>query len=303
MVRRIADAMRTGVFLGLALALGTGCATVAPPMATPPHAATLISQAPPPMRRADIIPTDIERAVQAEAAIETSSKVPLQPGEPWFVATVGSQRVIASAPHATSPLREGKRRFSDGPATAALAQSLHALCGATVIYTTREGPSDPNYYDDNDYKRELARLIAEQSPMLVLDIHGSHPSRPYDVDFGTMHGASLLGRDELVTRLAEQLRAEGLTNLSDNFFAASGKETVTKFASRLGVPTIQLEISATRLQPGRGCDATTPATCGSLDTHRFAQLLQGLVRYLEGLGQCHRDTAAPPVTTPVPPTH
>ena len=302
MARRIADAVRTGVFLALALALGTGCTTVAPPMATPPHAATLISQAPPPIRRADIIPTDIERAIQAEAAIEMSSKVPLQPGEPWFMSAVGTRRVIVSAPHATAPLREGKRRFTDGPGTAALAQSLHALCGSTVIYTTREGPSDPNYYDDNDYKRELARLIAEQSPLLVLDIHGSHPSRPYDVDFGTMHGASLLGRGELVVRLAEQLRAEGLMNLSDNFFAASGKETVTKFASRLGVPAIQLEISATRLQPGRGCDTTKLDSCGSLDTHRFAQMLQGLMRYLEGLGQCHRATAAAPVTTPVSPT-
>lgn len=295
--------MRTGTLLALAITLGTGCATVAPPVATPPAVAAPVSPVPPPMRRADIAPTEIERAIQAEAAIETSSKVPLQPGEPWFVATVGSQQVIVSAPHATAPLREGKRRFSDGPGTAALAQSLHALCGATVIYTTREGPSDPNYYDDNDYKRKLARLIAEQSPMLVLDIHGSHPSRPYDVDFGTMHGASLLGRDELVIRLAEQLRAEGLMNLSDNFLAASGKETVTKFASRLGVPAIQLEISATRLQPGRGCDATQPTTCGSLDTHRFAQLLQGLVRYLEGLGHCPRATTAPPVTTPVTPTH
>ena len=295
--------MRTSVLLGLAITIGAGCATVGPPVATPAEVAAPVLPAPPPMRPADIGPIDIERAIQAEAAIETFSKLPLLPGETWFMTSVGSQRVIVSAPHATAPLREGRRRFSDGPGTAALAQSLHAICGATVIYTTREGPSDPNYYDNNDYKRELARLITEQKPELVLDIHGSHPSRPYDVDFGTLHGASLLGRDELVTRLAEQLRAEGLMNLSDNFFAASGKDTVTKFASRLGVPAIQLEISATRLQPGRGCDATRPATCGSLDTHRFAQLLQGLIRYLEGLGQCARATTEPPATTQMKLTH
>ncbi len=269
------------------LSLGTGCATTAPWLGDPP----------PPLQRAIVEPADIASAQAIEARIKALSQTLPAPGEPWFEFVRGSQRVIVSAPHATRPLREGKYRFSDGPGTAALAQSLHAICGATVINTTRNSPSDPNYYDDNDYKRELARLIAELHPMLVLDIHGSHPSRPYEVDFGTMHGDSLLGQEALVTDLAVHLRAEGLLNLSDNRFAASGKETVTKFASRLGVPAIQLEISTTRLQTGQGCPANAPLTCGSLESHRFAQLLQGLIRYLESMGQC---TRAPPENSGAP---
>lgn len=275
--------MRTIVVLMAAMSLGAGCAMTAPQFRQPRTEASLS------LRRAIVEPADIERAITTKGRIEKLRKTPPALGEPWFESRSGTQQVIVSAPHATKPFRDGKYRFSDGPGTAALAQSLHTICGVSVINTIRDSPSDPNYYDDNDYKRELARLIAEQRPALVLDIHGSHPSRPYDVDFGTMDGAYLLGQEELVASLAAHLREEGLTNLSDNRFAASENDTITKFASRLHVPAIQLEISATWLEPSRGCDAANPSICGGLGSHRFAQLLQGLIRYLEDRGQCARE--------------
>lgn len=122
--------------------------------------------------------------------------------------------------------------------------------------------------------------------MLVLDIHGNHQNRPSDVDFGTRPGDSLLGREWLVANLAAQLRAEGLLNLSESRFAESGKEAVTTFTSRSGLPAIQREISATRLQTGHGCAAGDPTTCGRLEGYRFAQVLHGFVRYLDAMGQC-----------------
>jgi len=281
------------VVLGvLALAGMSSCATVAPsaPAASDSSAGRRDAAI---FERALVEPQQVAAAIATEARIAQSSQTLPGPQDAWFEAAAGSQRVIVSAPHATRPMREGQYRFSDGPGTAALAQALHTACGVSVINTTRDSPSDPNYYDDNDYKRALGQLIAQTHPVLVLDIHGSHPSRPYEVDLGTMKGASLLGHDALATSLLEHLRAEGMVNLSDNRFAASGKQTVTKFAAGHGVPAIQLEISATRLQPGRGCTtaATAPGECGSVDSHLFAQLLQGLIRYLGDLGQC----SAPPV--------
>ncbi|WP_337882250.1 hypothetical protein [Chromobacterium haemolyticum] len=112
-------------------------------------------------------------------------------------------------------------------------------------------------------------MIADRRPLLVLDLHGSHPYRPYDVDFGTLNGASLLGKPELQQRLELSLRQQGVLNVSDNYFAASKHQTIAKFASRLGVPAIQLEISSTWLTPSDS----------NLAAHRFAQLLQALVRY------------------------
>ncbi len=229
--------------------------------------APAIGKSPP--ARAIIEPAHIVEAIQLQQAADAAKDQPPQNGEPWFAVREGTLPIIVTAPHATSPFREGQYRFSDGGGTAALAAMLHQLAGATAIYTTRASPADPNYDDDNAFKRKLAVLIADKRPILVLDLHGSHPYRPYDVDFGTLNGASLLGKPELQQRLELSLRQQGVLNVSDNYFAASKHQTIAKFASRRGVPAIQLEISSTWLTPSDS----------NLAAHRFAQLLQALVRY------------------------
>src|SRR6185437_6084917 len=190
---------------------------------------------------------------------------------PWFALDPGSAPVIVTAPHVTRPLRDGAWRFEDGGGTGAVARALHRLTGATALYTVDASPSDPNFYDDNDFKRTLASLIDRDKPRLLLDIHASHADRPYEVDLGTMNGASLLGRRDLVPALVEALRGEGVTNISLDYFAAAKQQSVVKFAAARGVPSIQLEINITRLRPSRG----------DFEAHRFAQLLQALVRFVE----------------------
>ena len=178
--------------------------------------------------------------------------------------------VIVTAPHATCPRRNGKLRpFTDG-GTGSLAEMLHRLADTTVIYTTFASPSDPNYYDNNEFKQTLAKIITERPPLIVLDLHVSHWSRPYDLDLGTMNGLSLLGQEQLLNRLLEVLRQEGLRNFSKNYFAAEEAMTVTKFVSKRGVPCIQLEFSSTFTSP----------VISDLHAHRYAQLLQALVRFV-----------------------
>lgn len=212
----------------------------------------------------------VRQAIQVQKDADAHAGTPAPAGTPWFEVLRGNAPLIVTAPHATKPFREGMYRFADGGGTAALAHLLHTLNGATVLSVTYESPSDPNFYDDNDFKAELARLIAEVKPVLLLDIHASHSYRPYDVDLGTMNGASLLGDETLATGLADALRKEGLMNLSSNYFAAAKSRTITKFAAAHGVPAIQLEINTTWLVPAQG----------DLQAHRFAQLLQAVSRFV-----------------------
>ena len=191
------------------------------------------------------------------------------PGTEWFEVLTGTGPVLVSAPHATRPTRNGKLRFADA-GTGSLAVSLHNLTGCTVIYTTYASSSDPNYYDGNEYKEQLKKLIQFQKPSLVIDLHASHRNRPYDVDFGTLDGRSLLGNNEILKQLSNHLRAEGLANFSQDYFSGSKNATVTKWASSLGVPAVQLEINATWITPGPE----------KLLAHRYAQLLQALVRFI-----------------------
>ncbi|MDG9884262.1 ketol-acid reductoisomerase [Pseudomonas sp. GD04058] len=233
------------------------------------------------LQRAIIEPAMVQQAIELENRISAQADTAAPSGESPVVVLKGSSKVIITAPHATEPFREGKYRFSDGAGTAALAQMLNRTTCATVIYTQYRTPSDPNYYDDNEFKDQLAELIGSQRPALVLDIHGSSDFRPYDVDIGTMNGKSLLGNQALLVDLVEHLRQEGMTNLSNNYFAAEKNQTITRFASSKQVPTLQLEISSTLLRPSEG----------GVMAHRFAQLLQGLTRYVRGVtnnptGQC-----------------
>jgi hypothetical protein len=226
---------------------------------------------PPLPRKALIDVAAVDAAIGDEIALNGRADCLAAPQQPWFAVEEGNVAILVTAPHVTRPFREGAYRFADGGGTGALARALHRLSGVSAVYTVDASPSDPNFYDDNDFKRTLDRLIGEKRPVLLLDIHASSSHRPYDVDLGTMEGASLLGQPRLLPELVAALRAEGIGNLSLDYFSAAKEQTITKFAAARGVPAIQLEINATWLQP----------SAGDLATHRFAQLLQALVRYVD----------------------
>jgi hypothetical protein len=180
----------------------------------------------------------VSAAGDTERLLDLDSDRDPPSGVSWFEVVRGNVPIILSAPHATRVYRENAWRFGDGGGTAALALGLQSLSGVYVVHTTFRSPSDPNYYDDNDYKRALAQLMKESRARLVLDIHGSDELRPYDIDLGTMDGASLLGQTKLVDDLVATLRANGIEALSSNFFAASKNQTVTRFAAAHQVPAM-----------------------------------------------------------------
>jgi hypothetical protein len=231
------------------------------------------------LQQASVEPTIVRSAIDLAKEIDAKSDVASPGDDDWFVVEGGVQpAVIVTAPHATKVFRDGEYRFSDGGATAGLAAALHSACGVTAMYTTYRSPSDPNYYDDNAFKRALGELIERLHPVLLIDIHASDPLRPYDVDLGTMNGASLLGNQKLIPQLVGVFKDEGLLSISSNRFAATKNQTITKYASARNVPAIQLELSATRVSPAGG----------ALDAHRYAQTLEALVRFLSANGRCAR---------------
>ena len=229
------------------------------------------SSAAPLPRKALVGIAPIEAASRDEVALNRRADCLPSPGVPWFARLEGDTPILVTAPHVTQPFREGAYRFADGGGTGALALALGRMTGAAVIYTVDASPSDPNFYDDNDFKAAVAQQIGEKHPRLLLDIHASHSDRPYDVDLGTMDGASLLGQTDKLRELVDALHGEGIANVSLDYFSAKEHQTLTKYASTRGVPAIQLEINSTWLHP----------SASELGAHRFSQLLQALARYAE----------------------
>ncbi len=226
--------------------------------------------------KAVITKEHVDEAARIEAELAKTYRTPPPEGEPWFRTLPGTSRVLVVAGHATAHMREGRLKPEDR-GTGSLAVMLNKLAGCPVIYTTFQSPSDPNYYDDNDFKKTLSELINEYRPVVVLDLHASHFNRPYDVDFGTMGGESLLGRPRLLQLLASSLKKEGLSNFSQEFFAAAKHQTITKWVARHGIPSIQNEFNSTWLLPRDGSNEN------GLQRQRFAQLLQALVRFVRAV--------------------
>ena len=136
------------------------------------------------------------------------------------------------------------------------------------LYLSAPSEWNPNACHENVYKEMLQKLIQEEKPRLVIDLHRSHECRPFDIDYGTLHGRSCSSKT--VHRLTRFLKEEGIINFSSNFFSASLQDTVTKWVHLHEVEAIQLEINGTWLD----FDGDRK------DLHRFAQLLQGLAAFL-----------------------
>jgi len=212
----------------------------------------------------------IDSMIEREKPFTNWKSKPLCDGCPWFNVIPGSKPILILAPHATPQTREGKIKIADG-GSGSLAITLAKATGATVIYTTYLSPQDPNYYDDNDFKQKVKEVVSKLKPKIVLDLHVSDSKRPYDIDFGTRHDTSLVGRHFLLDTLKYFCNQAGIMNLSKDFFAASEHQTDTKWVSNLGTPCIQCEINATMVMPDQG----------DIYAERSSQLLNALISYFD----------------------
>jgi hypothetical protein len=240
--------------------------------------------------KAVVTTEDVQEAIRFEWALQRDYETFAKDGDGWFNVLPGTSTVLLSAPHATAQMREGQLKFADA-GTGALAVMLHKLVNTTVIYTTHCSPSDPNFYDDNDYKRRLQALIKQAKPRFVFDLHASHWYRPYDIDFGTLNGLSMRSNETWFRRIADNFRQAGYRNFSQDYFAGAKNHTVTQFVWKMGVPCVQLEINETWLNlfDQRGLRIAPPESEGSdiaTDTlrineqgaHQFAETLEALIR-------------------------
>lgn len=238
----------------------------------------------PVLRSALITSEDIKEAARIEGDLATRSSTLPGRDSSWIKVLAGDVTVVVTAPHSTRSIREGKlREFADS-GSGSMAVMLHRLAGVTAIYSDMASPSDPNYYDDNEFKRALRDVLETGKVKLVLDLHTSDPVRPYDVDFGTMNGASLLTDESALAELVHAFQAEGFTAFSRDYFSGSKNQTVIKFASRMKVPAIQIELSGAVMSPGASDKGREPLD--AVMGHRYAQVLQALLRFV-----CQRGAA------------
>jgi len=158
--------------------------------------------------------------------------------------------VLVTAPHATAHVRMGKLKRQEFY-TGALAVLLHSLTGCHALYTGRLSSLDPNYTDESPFKAKLSEIAGRCGLEFQIDIHGTGSERPRDVFPGVgMNSEFLNGRSESLFELSQAAQSNGISLGSTDVFPAAKQMTVTRFsATRLGVPSMQLEINRDLRRP------------------------------------------------------
>ncbi len=172
-------------------------------------------------------------------------------GQPPFGYLPGTRPVLISAPHGALHWRTGEWKGED-EYTAALAHVLAVGTGAHALYTVRRIRPDPNFEDDSDYKRTLARLLREHDIELVLDMHGARRGRDFGLELGTMSGttcpdyqATIIQHLEWQGFVRDHRRSLDRLWVNRLFKGGARQRTVTRFVwEQCGVNAAQIEVNA-----------------------------------------------------------
>lgn len=155
----------------------------------------------------------------------------------------GNIPILISAPHTVKQWRNEKYKSAD-IYTGALAKALHESTGAHVIYKASIN-GDENYTtNETEYRKKIKKIVAKNDIKIIIDLHGMASSRDSDIDIGTGNSSNinLLGQDYILSLVEGSL---GNNNYTVNKYFSGGKPYTmsTYCSSKLGVPTLQLEIN------------------------------------------------------------
>lgn len=168
--------------------------------------------------------------------------------DPSYSIIEGALPVLVSAPHAINHYREHAVKPAD-MYTGSLALLLQKLTNCYCIYSNSFSQEDPNYILGGEYKAALQALVKEHQIKFVIDLHGASKDREFDIDLGTLHGASI--QDKHLTNIIRIFNNNGITKVEHNHtFSASHPGTITSYSAKeLLVQSVQIEINRNYRNP------------------------------------------------------
>ncbi|CAN7645663.1 hypothetical protein [Massilia sp. LjRoot122] len=163
---------------------------------------------------------------------------------------LGSVPVLVTSVHGFAHMRDNQRKSADN-GSLEFSYLLAKAIGCSWMAVHMHDMIDSNYHSDTPFKRDVAKLVEQTNIQLVIDIHGAHAYRPFDVDVGTLKGESWRGNGNWNTVLLDNLRNCGFLATDNAYFnggvGRDAVETMVSFCNKIGVPAVQLEISSAYL--------------------------------------------------------
>lgn len=158
----------------------------------------------------------------------------------------GNVPVLISAPHSVNQIRGEDVRDAE-KYTGALTRYL---CNATSSFGIFQifTHADPNTDEENAYKNAVVNLVNAYNIKLLIDIHSSTFSDDTDIDVVTNKRQTLIGKDDLYTKLKQFGIMHG-AKIDENNEPNKEKENEIIMVTSLicGIPAMRLVINNRKL--------------------------------------------------------
>ena len=131
-----------------------------------------------------------------------------------FVFYKGKIPILFSAPHTMRQKKEDGSIKSSEPYTKAIALYLNKYFNVFSIVKINDTGLDSNRDNDDNYKKELMKIVKENNIKLVIDLHGASKERDFDVEFGTLNNLSI--DFSTIKELEDAFKENGIKNVLYN---------------------------------------------------------------------------------------
>ncbi len=168
--------------------------------------------------------------------------------EEKFRVLSGKISVLLSAPHSVNQLRNEEVRDAE-KFTGGLVRYLSNSTGSYAIFEMFTH-ADPDYDEKHYYKDAIINLVKQNNIKLLIDIHSSIQSRPYDVDVAINGGINIQNNKELPDKLINLGYKYSIKVMIDEMFKADKEFMISNIVAReCNIPCIELEINELYLDP------------------------------------------------------
>lgn len=163
-----------------------------------------------------------------------------------FKIIYGRLPILLSAPHAVKQNRNGVVKGADA-ITGSIVEFLCERTGANGIVRTFNLQDDPNFENVGnslEYKKAILKLVKQNNISCIIDVHGCSNDHPFDIDIGTNNEINIMGFNNFLNIIYENLSTIGHTVI-DKEFKASQPTTISNYISKKSnIPCFQIELSS-----------------------------------------------------------
>lgn len=170
-----------------------------------------------------------------------------------FEVVHGSIPVLISAPHNVAQVRQLAIKPKDlGTGHLALslqnASNCHAIIRTFNLGKVGECNDDPNFYEQSEYRTQIAQLIKQHSIKAFIDLHSLATHRAELVNLGINGGKNIQNNEKLLQDISQTFASSNIyLHIDKPFFA--GESTLSSYvANTFNIPSLQFELNSKLIQ-------------------------------------------------------